>query len=117
MHDLQLTRQLRALSTVLILVSLGANNQKYKVSENQVSVPILSPSTHAPSSCPKTSGQVDGLGSEDVATETGSWVLGECVPGEWGCQRKLRNYFQEGRGPMRVGRQRWEKAGRTFFPW
>lgn len=68
MHDLQFTRQLRALSTVLILVSLGANNQKYKVSENQVSVPILSPSTHAPSSCPKTSGQVDGLGSEDVAT-------------------------------------------------
>lgn len=33
-----------------------------------MSLPTLSPSTHAPSSCPRTSGQVDGLGSEDAAT-------------------------------------------------
>ena len=38
------------------------------MSESQVSLPTLSPSTHAPSSCPRTSGQVDGLGSEDAAT-------------------------------------------------
>ena len=33
-----------------------------------MSLSILSPSTRAPSSCPKTSGQVDGPSSEDAAT-------------------------------------------------